>query len=99
MGSLGSEGVGLSKNPSLILKKETQTQTKLLCGTVCPLPHQGSRCFYEGAGDIGGLESGARQEARQEEPPDDEGVEKNFVKILSGLRLDKRHRQTGLFTC
>lgn len=27
--------------------------------------------------------------------PDDGGVERNFVKILSGLGLDKRCRQTG----
>lgn len=31
--------------------------------------------------------------------PDDGGVKRNLVKILSGLGLDKRHGQTGLFTC
>lgn len=47
----------------------------------------------------GGLAGGSRQEARRESPQMTAEVEKNFVKLLSGLGLDKRRGQTGPFTC
>lgn len=79
----------------LTLKEETQTQTKLLfgnCGSFAPSEEQ---MFLGGWERHWGIQAGS-QAGRA---PHDGGVEKNFVKILSGPGLDKRHRQTGLFTC
>lgn len=52
---------------------------KLLFGTPCPVPCQRSRCSSEGGG-CWGLQQDGSQAGRV---PDDEGVERNFIKILS----------------
>lgn len=68
-----------------------------MAGTMCPLLHQRSSCFCEDGGRWGLLQDQSQPELRV---PDDGGVERNFFKdIVYALGLDKRHRQTGLFTC
>lgn len=51
-----------------------------MAGTMCPLLHQRSSCFCEGGGRWGLLQDQSQPELRV---PDDGGVERNFLKILS----------------
>lgn len=53
---------------------------------------RGADVFCEGGGSVGGLQTDGSQAGRV---PDAGGVKRNFVKIMSGLGLDKRCRQTG----
>ena len=80
-----------AKSPNIHNLPSPPPQTKVLFATVCPAPSE-EQMFSVRVGDVGGLQTDGSQAGRVS---DAGGDKRNFVKIMSGLGLDKRCWQMG----